>query len=167
MDYWIEQLKLQIYQIAEFGKKKKVDKKLCSQSPSVKQKEQSEQMKSRKKEMLEVQHLRMTNVFDQRYTTQSQELMELRSRDLANDSNWYVWRFYGGDTVATQVEKIRTLIKELNDKLDKQGATLCKRNLNDWVFEYSENKQALLHNIDLMFGPHERRKAKTAQTMCD
>ena len=84
--------------------------------------------------MLEVQHLRMTNVFDQKYTTQSQELIELRSRDFENDSNWFVWRFHG-KTVATQVEKLRFLNKELNNKLDEQGATLCKRKLNDWVFE--------------------------------
>ena len=106
-------------------------------------------MKARKKEMLEVQHPRMTNVFDQRNTNQSQELMDLRSRDLENDSDWYVWRFYV-DTVATQVGKLRTLIKELDDKLDEQSASLCKGELNDWVFEYRENKQALLHNVDLM-----------------
>ena len=106
-------------------------------------------MKARKKEMLEVQHSRMTNVFDQRNTNQSQELMELRSRDLENDSDWYVWRFYV-DAVATQVGRLRTLIKELDDKLDEQGAILRKEELNDWVFEYRENKQALLHNVDLM-----------------
>ena len=117
--------------------------------PSVKHKEQSEQMKARKKEMLEVQHPRMTNVFDQRNTNQSQELMDLRSRDLENDSDWYVWRFHL-DTVATQVGRLRTLIKELDDKLDEQGAILRKRELNDWVFEYRENKQSLLHNVDLM-----------------
>ena len=106
-------------------------------------------MKARKKEMFEVQHPRMTNVFDQRNTKQSQELMELRSRDLENDSDWYVWRFYV-DAVATQVGRLRTLIKELDDKLDEQGAILRKGELNDWVFEYRENKQALLHNVDLM-----------------
>ena len=106
-------------------------------------------MKARKKEMLEVQHPRMTNVFDQRNTNQSQELMDLRSRDLENDSDWYVWRFYV-DAVATQVGRLRTLIKELDDKLDEQGAILRKEELNDWVFEYRENKQALLHNVDLM-----------------
>ena len=106
-------------------------------------------MKARKKEMFEVQHPRMTNVFDQRSTKQSKELMELRSRDLKNDSDWYVWRFYV-DTVATQVGRLRTLIKDLDDKLDEQGAVLCKRKLNDWVFEYRKNKQALLHNVDLM-----------------
>ena len=106
-------------------------------------------MKARKKEMLEVQHPRMTNVFDQRNTNQSQELMDLRSRDLENDSDLYVWRFYV-DTVATQVGRLRTLIKDLDDKLDEQGASLCKSKLNDWVFEYRENKQAPLHNVDLM-----------------
>ena len=106
-------------------------------------------MKARKKEMFEVQHPRMTNVFDQRSTKQSQELMELRSRDLENDSDWYVWRFYV-DTVAIQVGRLRTLIKDLDDKLDEQGASLCKGKLKDWVFEYRENKQALLHNVDLM-----------------
>ena len=105
-------------------------------------------MKVRKKEMLEVQHPRMTNVFDQRNTNQSQELMDLRSRDL-NDSNWYVWRFYV-DAVATQIGRLQTLIEELDDKIDEQGASLCKGKLNDWVFEYRENKQAMLHNVDLM-----------------
>ena len=106
-------------------------------------------MKARKKEMFEVQHPRMTNVFDQRSTKQSQELMKLRSRDLENDSDWYVWRFYV-DTVANQVGKLRILIEKLDDTLDKPGASFCKGKLNDWVFEYSENKQALLHNVDLM-----------------
>ena len=106
-------------------------------------------MKARKKEMLKVQHPRMTNVFDQRNTNQSQELMHPRSRDLKNDSDWYVLRFYV-DAVATQVGRLRTLIKDLDDKLDEQGASLCKGKLNDWVFEYRENKQAMLHNVDLM-----------------
>ena len=38
----------------------------------------------------------------------------------------------------------------MDDKLDEQGASLCKGKLNDWVFEYRENKQAMLHNVDLM-----------------
>ena len=106
-------------------------------------------MKARKKEMFEVQHPRMTNVFDQRSTKQSQELMELRSRELENHSDWYVWRFYV-DAVATQVGRLRTIIKDMDEKLDEQGAILRKGELNDWVFEYRENKQALLHNVDLM-----------------
>ena len=116
-------------------------------------------MKARKKEMLEVQHPRMTNVFDQSNTNQSQELMELRSRDLENDSDWYVWRFYV-DAVATQVGRLRTLIKELDDKLDEQGAILRKEELNDWVFEYRENKQALLHNVDLMLDLTNKEKQR-------
>ena len=75
--------------------------------------------------------------------------MELRSKNLENDSHWYVWRFYV-DSVATQVGKLGTLIKELDDKLDEQCATLCKQKLNVWVFEDRENKQALMHNVDLM-----------------
>ena len=67
---------------------------------------------------------------------------------MENDSDWYVWRFYV-DTVATQVGKLRTLIEDMDDKLDELGATLCKGKLNDWVLEYRENKQALLHNVDL------------------
>ena len=116
-------------------------------------------MKARKKEMFEVQHPRMTNVFDQRNTNQSQELMDLRSRDLENDSDWYVWRFYV-DAVATQVGRLRTLIKELDDKLDERGAILRKEELNDWVFEYRENKQALLHNVDLMLDLTNKEKQR-------
>ena len=106
-------------------------------------------MKARKKDMFEVQHPRMTNVFDQRSTKQSQDMMELRSRELENDSDWYVWRFYV-DAVATQVGRLRAIIKDMDEKLDEQGAILRKGELNDWVFEYRENKQALLHNVDLM-----------------
>ena len=116
-------------------------------------------MKARKKETLEVQHPRMKNVFDRRNTKQSQELMDLRSRDLENDSDWYVWRFYV-DTVATQVGKLRTLIKELDDKLDEQSDSLCKGELNDWVFEYRENKQAMLHNVDLMLNLTNEEKQR-------
>ena len=116
-------------------------------------------MNARKKEMLDVQHPRMTNVFDQRNTNQSQKLMDLRSRDLKNDSDWYVWRFYV-DAVATQIGRLRTLIKDMDDKLDEQGASLCKGKLNDWVFEYRENKQAMLHNVDLMLNLTNEEKQR-------
>ena len=109
--------------------------------------------------MLEVQHPRMTNVFDQRITHQSHELMDLRSRDFENDSDWYVWRYFV-DTVATQVGRLRTLIKDLDDKLDEQGASLCKGKLNDWVFEYRENKLAMLHNVDLMLDLTSKEKQR-------
>ena len=116
-------------------------------------------MKARKKEMFEVQHPRMTTVFDRKNTKQSQELMELRSRDLENDSDWYVWRF-SVDTVATQIGRLRTLIKDLDDKLDEQCASLCKGKMNDWVFEYCENKQAMLHNVDLMLDLTNKEKKR-------
>ena len=78
---------------------------MSSESPLLNNKLQFEQMKDRKKEMFEVQHPRMTNVIDQRNTKQSQELKELRSRDLENGSDWYVWRYYM-DIVPTLVQRI-------------------------------------------------------------
>ena len=93
--------------------------------------------------------------------------MELRSRDLENDSDWYVWRFYV-DTVANQVGRLRIRIKDLDDKLDEQGATFCKGKLNDWVFEYRENKQALLHNVDLMLDPtNEETKRQLSRSVTE
>ena len=38
----------------------------------------------------------------------------------------------------------------MDDKLDKQDAILCRRKLNDQVFQYRKNKEALLHNVVLM-----------------
>ena len=70
-----------------------------------------------------------------------------------------MWRFYV-DAVATQVGRLRTLIKDMDDKLDEQGASLCKGKLNDWVFEYRENKQALLHNVDLMLNLTNEEKQR-------
>ena len=60
-----------------------------------------------------------------------------------------MWRYYL-DIVPTLVGRLRTLIQDLDDKLDEQEAILCIRKLNDWIFEFRENKQALLHNVDLM-----------------
>ena len=68
---------------------------------------------------------------------------------LENGSDWFVWRYYV-DIVPTQAGRLRTLIKDLDVKLDEQGAILCKGKMNYWVFEYLENKQVLLHNVDLM-----------------
>ena len=121
------------------------------------------------KEMIDVQHPRMANVFDQRNTKQSHELMVLRSKDLENVFDWYEWRI-DLDTVATQVGGLRTLIKELEDRLDEQCAILCKRKLNDWVFEYRENKQALLHNMDLMLDltkEETQRRLSRSVTECE
>ena len=96
-------------------------------------------MEVRKKEMLEVQHPRMTIVFDRRNTNQRQELMALRPGHLENESDWCVWRFYL-DIVLTLVGRLRTLSKDVDDKLDEQDTILCKRKLNDRVFEYGKNK---------------------------
>ena len=52
--------------------------------------------------------------------------------------------------VANQVGRLRSLIEELDDMLDEQGAALCKGKLNDRAFEYRQNEQALLHNVHLM-----------------
>ena len=46
--------------------------------------------------------------------------------------------------------RLRTLIKDLDAKLDEQGAMLCKGKPIDRVIEYRENKQDLLLNVDLM-----------------
>ena len=90
----------------------------------------------------------MTNVFDQRNTKQCQVLTELRLKDFENDSDWYVWRF--AFMWVLWPTKLRTLIEELDQKLGEQGTILRKVKLNDRVFEYRENKQALLHNVHLI-----------------
>ena len=41
-----------------------------------------------------MQHPRKTNVFEERNTKQSQQLMELRSKDLENAADWYAWSLY-------------------------------------------------------------------------
>ena len=53
-------------------------------------KKQSGQMKAGKKEMLEMQHPQLASVFDQRNTKKSLNLMEIRSKDIENDSDWCV-----------------------------------------------------------------------------
>ena len=112
-------------------------------------KESYEQMKAKKKERQVMQHPRMTNVFEGRNTKQSQQLMEIRPKELENASDWYAWCLYW-NTVPLHVEKIHTLVKDLDDKLDEEGAVVSKRNLIDWVIEYRERRQALLFCVDFM-----------------
>ena len=106
-------------------------------------------MKAKKKERQVMQHPRMTNVFERRNTKQSQQLMEIRPKELGNVSDWYAWSLYW-NTVPLHVEKIHTLVKDLDDKLDEEGAVVSKRNLIDWVIEYRERRQALLFCVDFM-----------------
>ena len=96
-----------------------------------------------------MQHPRMTNVFEGRNTKQSQQLMEIRPKELENVSDWYAWSLYW-NTVPLHVEKIHTLVKDLDDKLDEETAVVSKRNLIDWVIEYRERRQALLFCVDFM-----------------
>ena len=106
-------------------------------------------MKAKKKERQVMQHPRMTNVFEGRNTKQSQQLMEIRPKELENVSDWYAWSLYW-NTVPLHVEKIHTLVKDLDDKLDEETAVVSKRNLIDWVIEYRERRQALLFCVDFM-----------------
>ena len=106
-------------------------------------------MKAKKKERQVMQHPRMTNVFEGRNTKQSQQLMEIRPKEMENVSDWYAWSLYW-NTVPLHVEKIHTLVKDLDDKLDEERAVVSKRNLIDWVIEYRERRQALLFCVDFM-----------------
>ena len=106
-------------------------------------------MKAKKKERQVMQHPRMTNVFEGRNTKQSQQLMEIRPKELENVSDWYAWSLYW-NTVPLHVEKLHTLVKDLDDKLDEERAVVSKRNLIDWVIEYRERRQALLFCVDFM-----------------
>ena len=108
-------------------------------------------MKAKKKERQVMQHPRMTNVFEGRNTKQSQQLMEIRPKELENASDWYAWCLYW-DIVPLHVKKLHTLVKDLDDKLDEEGAVVSKRNLIDWVIEYRERRQALLFCGDFMLG---------------
>ena len=106
-------------------------------------------MKAKKKEKPLMQHPRMTNVFEGRNTKQSQQLMELRPKDLENASDWYAWCLYW-DIVLLHVKKLHTLVKDLDDKLDEEGAVVSKSKLIDRVIEYRERRQALLFCVDFM-----------------
>ena len=112
-------------------------------------KESYEQMKAKKKERQVMQHPRMTNVFEGRNTKQSQQLMEIRPKELENASDWYAWCLYW-DIVPLHVKKLHTLVKDLDDKLDEEGAVVSKSKLIDRVIEYRERRQALLFCVDFM-----------------
>ena len=112
-------------------------------------KESYEQMKAKKNEKQLMQHPRMTIVFEERNTKQSQQLMELRPKDLENASDWYAWCLYW-DIVPLHVKKLHTLVKDLDDKLDEEGAVVSKSKLIDRVIEYRERRQALLFCVDFM-----------------
>ena len=106
-------------------------------------------MNARKKEKQLMQHPRMAIVFEERNTKQSQQLMELRPKDLENASDWYAWCLYW-DIVPLHVKKLHTLVKDLDDKLDEEGAVVSKSKLIDRVIEYRERRQALLFCVDFM-----------------
>ena len=108
-------------------------------------------MKANKKERQVMQHLRMTNMFEERNTKQSQQLMELRPKDLENVSDWYAWSLFW-DSVPIHVEKLHTYVKDLDEELDEKEADVSKSNLIDWVIEYCERRQALLFCVDFMLG---------------
>ena len=112
-------------------------------------KESYEQMKAKKKEKQLMQHPRMAIVFEERNTKQSQQLMELRPKDLENASDWYAWCLYW-DIVPLHVKKLHTLVKDLDDKLDEEGAVVSKSKLIDRLIEYRERRQALLFCVDFM-----------------
>ena len=106
-------------------------------------------MKAKKKEKQLMQHPRMAIVFEERNTKQSQQLMELRPKDLENASDWYAWCLYW-DIVPLHVKKLHTLVKDLDNKLDEEGAVVSKSKLIDRVIEYRERRQALLFCVDFM-----------------
>ena len=96
-----------------------------------------------------MKHPRMTKVFEERNTKQSQTLMELTPKDLVNASDWYAWSLYW-NIVPLHVEKLHTLVKDLDDKLDEKEAVVSRSNLIDWVIEYRDRRQALLFCVDFM-----------------
>ena len=75
--------------------------------------------------------------------------MEIRPKELENASDWYAWCLYW-DIVPLHVKKLHTLVKDLDDKLDEEGAVVSKSKLIDRVIEYRERRQALLFCVDFM-----------------
>ena len=75
--------------------------------------------------------------------------MEIRPKELENASDWYAWCLYW-DIVPLHVKQLHTLVKDLDDKLDEEGAVVSKSKLIDRVIEYRERRQALLFCVDFM-----------------
>ena len=71
------------------------------------------------------------------------------------------------DIVPTLVGRLRTLIKDLDDKFDEKEAAVSKRKLNDRVIEYRENKQALLHNVDLMLDLTNKKRRRLSRSVSE
>ena len=92
---------------------------------------------------------RMTNVFEERITKQSQQLMGLKPKDLKNASDRYEWSLFW-NILPLHVKKHHTLVKVLDDELVEKEAVVAKSNLIDWVIEYRDRRQALLFSLDLM-----------------
>ena len=124
-------------------------------------------MKAKKKEKQLMQHPRMAIVFEERNTKQSQQLMELRPKDLENASDWYAWCLYW-DIVPLHVKKLHTLVKDLDDKLDEEGAVVSKSKLIDRVIEYRERRQALLFCVDFMLSlKNEETKRQLSRSVTE
>ena len=114
-------------------------------------KESSQQMNAKKKERDQIEHTRMTNVFEERNTNQSQALWEVKPKTLKNASDWYAWSLYWG-VVLVHVEKLHALLIDLDKRLDEKGAVVSKSNFIGWELEYRERRQALLFCVDFMLG---------------
>ena len=60
--------------------------------------------------------------------------MELKPNDLENASDWYAWSLYW-NTVPLHVEKLHTLVDDLDDKLYEKVVFGAKSRLIDRVIE--------------------------------
>ena len=124
-------------------------------------------MKAKKKEKQLMQHPRMATVFEERNTKQSQQLIEIRPKELENVSDWYARSLYW-DIVPLHVKKLHTLVKDLDDKLDEEGAVVSKSKLIDRVIEYRERRQALLFCVDFMLSlPNEETQRQLSRSVTE
>ena len=76
--------------------------------------------------------------------------MELKPKDLENASDWYAWSLYW-NTVPLHVEKLHTLVDDLDDKLHEKGVFGAKSRLIDRVIEYRDIRQSFLFCVDFMW----------------